>query len=90
MNAKIDVNSGSLDVFKSSHDQHQKDIVTLFSKVSSIKMYLSNEFSISGHLGALNLNTNLSDIVVGVVNHMGPYNFQTYEKYSPYKEQSTK
>ena len=70
MNDKIDANTGSLDEFKSSHDQQQKDIVTIFSEVSSIKLSLSNEFSISGDLGALNANVNLSDIVIIVVNHM--------------------
>ena len=71
MNVKIDANTGTLEEFKSSRDQQQNDIVTLFSEVSCIKTSLSNEFSISGHLGALNSNANLSDIVIGVVNYMG-------------------
>ena len=70
MNTKIDGNTESLEDFKCCRDQQQKDIVTLFSEVSSIKMSLSNEFSSSGHLGALNANANLTDLVIGVVNYM--------------------
>ena len=71
MNAKIDANMRSLEEFNSSHDEQKKDNVTSFSEVSSIKMSLLNEFSISGHLGGLSKNDNLSDIVNGIINYMG-------------------
>ena len=68
MNTKIDANTQSLGEFKSSHNLQQKDIVILFSEVSTIKSSLLNEFSISGHLGALNANVDLLALVVELVN----------------------
>ena len=71
LNLKIDGNTSAINENKQVQASNQAEIKLLSSEVSSIKATLSNEISISGHLGALDSKADLVSLAVGVFNFMG-------------------
>lgn len=71
LNSKVDANTDSITKYRKEQVNEQKDIKSLFSEISTIKASIANEFTISGHLGALVPNVNPTALVVDVVNFLG-------------------